>query len=427
METVIKIIQSIQSESGKIAKQTIIKENLSNELFVKIMKFLLNDFIVTGLSKKKISKIIDRYAPHTEIYRLEHALFYLTKNNTGKDSDILAIQSFMSLCPKETQLFLTELLTKTLKIGVSADTWNKLVSIEHKLPVFDVMLAEKYFDNEHKVTDKFIITSKLDGNRAVCINSEDGLTIRTRQGQLYEGLIDIESAFEKLPKGFVYDGELIATNEEGLDSANLYRKTTSIVRKDGIKQNIIFHVFDLIPIEEFENGKSKSPCVRRKLELKNILNECDSEWIVEVQVLYYGSDKSQITYWLNDQISKGLEGVMVNIADAPYVCKRTSNILKVKKMQTVDLEIIGFEEGDGRLSNTLGRINVDYKGNVVGVGSGFSDDDRKFIWENKDTLLGRIVEIQYFEESSNKNDNSLSLRFPVFKCIREIGKDVSYY
>jgi DNA ligase-1 len=96
-------------------------------------------------------------------------------------------------------------------------------------------------------------------------------------------------------------------------------------------------------------------------------------------------------------------------------------------MQTVDLRIIGFEEGDGRLKGTLGRMNVDYKGNICGVGSGFTDEDRTFIWNNRDSLLGRIAEIQYFEESSNAKTGDVSLRFPVFKCIREIGKEVSYY
>ena len=69
---------------------------------------------------------------------------------------------------------------------------------------------------------------------------------------------------------------------------------------------------------------------------------------------------------------------MLNINNAPYECKRTKNLLKLKKMQTCDLEIIGFEEGDGRLKGTLGKVIVDYKGNEVGVGSGYSDADREY-------------------------------------------------
>lgn len=31
------------------------------------------------------------------------------------------------------------------------------------------------------------------------------------------------------------------------------------------------------------------------------------------------------------------------------------------------------------------------------------------------------------EETTNKKDNSLSLRFPVYRELREEGKEVSYY
>ena len=118
---------------------------------------------------------------------------------------------------------------------------------------------------------------------------------------------------------------------------------------------------------------------------------------------------------------------MVNLADAPYECKRTKNILKVKKMQSADLKIIGFEEGDGRLKDTLGKVVVSYKGNKVGVGSGFRDDERSYIWTNQDKLMGKIIEVQYFEESKNSKTNEYSLRFPVFKTIRHDKTEPSYY
>jgi DNA ligase-1 len=92
--------------------------------------------------------------------------------------------------------------------------------------------------------------------------------------------------------------------------------------------------------------------------------------------------------------------------------------MKVKKMNTLDLQIVDFEEGSGRLAGTLGAIHVRYKdGNVVRVGSGFSDILRSQIWANKDKYLYSICEIQYFEETTNA-DGGISLRFPVFKDFR---------
>ena len=85
----------------------------------------------------------------------------------------------------------------------------------------------------------------------------------------------------------------------------------------------------------------------------------------------------------------------------------------------MDLEIVGFEEGEGRLAGTLGAILVRYKdGNVVKVGSGFSDEIRTLIWLEPSDFLGKIVEIQYFEETTNASGGA-SLRFPIFKDFRD--------
>jgi len=118
------------------------------------------------------------------------------------------------------------------------------------------------------------------------------------------------------------------------------------------------------------------------------------------------------------------EGLMLNL-DTPYVCKRTDTILKVKVMQTCDLKVIGFEKGTGRNEDRLGAMIVNYKGYNVGVGSGFSDMDREYIWNHQGEYLGKIVEIQYFEESKNQQ-GGISLRFPVFKKLRLDKTEESY-
>lgn len=118
---------------------------------------------------------------------------------------------------------------------------------------------------------------------------------------------------------------------------------------------------------------------------------------------------------------------MINISNAPYETKRTKNLLKVKAMQDCDLKIIGFEEGTGKNKGTLGAVIVDYKGFKVKVGSGFTDKDREYFWNNATKLLGRVITVQYFEETTNKKGDSSSLRFPVFVELREEGKEVSYF
>ena len=115
---------------------------------------------------------------------------------------------------------------------------------------------------------------------------------------------------------------------------------------------------------------------------------------------------------------------MIN-TDKPYEFKRSKVLQKLKVMSTCDLRVIGFEEGDGKLKGTLGKIICNYKGFDLGVGSGFSEAMRDEVWNNQDKYLSKISEIQYFEETNN-DEGGLSLRFPVFKQWRFDKEEESY-
>jgi DNA ligase-1 len=160
------------------------------------------------------------------------------------------------------------------------------------------------------------------------------------------------------------------------------------------------------------------------MHLSNIFEQYSLPHCKEVKPLYIGNDFSQIEKLKQYSQEQSWEGLMLNL-DTPYVCKRTDTILKVKVMQTADLRIIGFEEGTGKNVGKLGAAIVNYKGFNVGVGSGFSDYDRNYIWNHKEEYLNKIAEIQYFEESKNQ-DGGISLRFPVYKKLRLDKTEESY-
>lgn len=96
------------------------------------------------------------------------------------------------------------------------------------------------------------------------------------------------------------------------------------------------------------------------------------------------------------------------------------------KMNNLDLQIVDYEEGTGRNKGRLGAFVVDFKGNKVKVGSGFSDSERDSFWNDKDDLVGRVITVKYKEISKDKKTGLESLQFPVFCGLREIGKEVSY-
>jgi DNA ligase-1 len=231
-----------------------------------------------------------------------------------------------------------------------------------------------------------------------------------------------------IPDNYVLDGEITLFDYKNYDSKTAYKLAMKITRADSEKHGVKMLVFDGMPLTEWKAQRSMLSWSDRRHMLECMTGfYTDSLVYFELlPILYRGTDTSKILELLESEIARDQEGVMINICDAPYEFKRTWNLMKVKKMNTLDLEIIGFEEGSGRLAGTLGAILVRYKnGNVVKVGSGFSDEMRNRIWNLQSAYFSQIAEIQYFEETTNA-DGGLSLRFPVFKDFRFDKTDADF-
>ena len=425
MQTLIKFkefVNEIRESAARTHKQKVLEKWKENVIILTYLQFAFNPFIVFGISTKKLRKPVGSMHGITGVNSVFNLLEYLKVNNTGSDRIISLCQEFISNISASDESaadLLEELICKDLSIGCDAKTINAV--IPNLIPTFSVQLANKYFDKPKYVEGKkFYLTLKIDGGRIIAIKENGQVSFFTRAGQKYEGLVDLENALSSSiwPDNIVLDGEITLLNSAGLSSKDQYKQTMKITRKDGEKHGIRMLVFDILTLEEFKSQSCEHTYEERRALLESLFYSTHSQYFNLLPVIYAGTDTSEITKCLDAAVDAGEEGIMINIADAPYEFKRTNNLLKVKKMDTLDLEIIGVEEGEGRLAGTLGAILVRYKnGNVVKVGSGFSDWHRNEIWQNQLYYIGKIAEIQYFEETKN-DKGGVSLRFPIFKEVR---------
>jgi len=84
--------------------------------------------------------------------------------------------------------------------------------------------------------------------------------------------------------------------------------------------------------------------------------------------------------------------------------------MKFKTMLSQDCVIQGLYEGEGKHAGRMGGLKlIQENGKQCDVGSGFTDEDRDWIWANPDQVIGRTAEIKYQEETPDG-----ILRFPVF-------------
>lgn len=403
-------------------KQDVLTKYKDDEVIKQYLKIAYDPYTVFGISTKKLSKMarpLDWFHAATVFELFD----YLTAHNTGTLEDVAACQEMM-FCAAELdgtlECLLSDLICKDLSIGCDAKTINSV--IPGLIPTFNVQLAEKYFDKPERVEGKrFALTTKIDGGRIIALKENGSVSFYTRAGQRYEGLVDLENEMlELLPDGICLDGEITLLNNKGIPSKEAYKQAMKITRKDGEKHGVKMLVFDFMSAEQFRNQYCPSDWSARRTTVEAIFG-CAKQplkYFELLTVLYCGTDTSVITKFLDEAIADDQEGIMINICDAKYEFKRTTNLLKVKKMQTMDLQIIDFEEGSGKYANTLGAILVRYKnGNTVKVGSGFTDWLRSEIWNNRSKYLDVICEISYFETSTNA-DGGESLRFPIFKDFR---------
>lgn len=427
-----EVVTKLQATTGRKEKESILSQYKDNESVKTIFQYVYDPYIILGLSKKSLTKqvpVVVEKAP----WDILELLRYLSTHNTGRYTDIAYAQAFINN-NKEYKDLIMDIISKDLRTGVQPTTLNKIFGDEF-IRSFGVQLAQRYFENPQKYLPQgttFILSQKLDGIRCVILKDYNGnVEFFTRQGQPIEGLVELAEEARFLSSGYVYDGELLL-DKDVKESKDLYRETVKVVNSDGEKRGIIFNCFDSISYAEFLKGFDERPTYLRKDFVHKLLQSLNFHYIKEVPNLYLGMDQVEITRWLDQITSEGGEGVMINIADAPYECKRSKYILKVKKFNTADVKVLSLEEGTGANKGRLGAVLVEFlgpdgKSYTCKVGSGFEQSEREYFWKNPDQLQGKIIEIKYFEISNNQENNDYSLRFPTFKSVRFDKDEISMY
>lgn len=452
-----KVISLIQRTSGYNDKLYLLKKNENVPGVKDILRFIYNPYHKTGISTAKLNKALafaqarGSYVMGNEPFvSYQEMIKYLKKYNTGSDADLSMAARFIN-CTKgmyesdvkntfvdlDTVLMVAKaIITQDLQIGVTVKSLNTVYG-EGFIPTVGCMLGTKIGDvPSHKVKWPCIVTEKLDGIRRVLIKENGVCRFYSRSGHLDTGLVELEEEARYLPDNRVYDGELLAKGTF-VDSIALRQATNSIANQKGVKHGLTFNVFDMLPIEEFYAGKSDDSARVRKILLAatfmdesiQYLFDDDNDWpkyiasygthkamsfIRSVPILGFVKNLTDVDPIVASIWARGGEGVMLNTADGFYEIKRSKSLLKVKHTEEAVLTVVDLIEGTGKYEDMLGAVVVEYKGNKLGVGSGFDDAQRYEIWNNPDKYIGKKIEVDTFGESRNQQ-GAVSLNCPIFK------------
>lgn len=274
------------------------------------------------------------------------------------------------------------------------------------MTTFNVMLAhpvgKKEFDK-----DSFI-QPKLDGVR--CYITKDGAFSRNhKQFMNAQHILDeLVPLFAKYPH-VVLDGELYNHNYK--DNFNkiisLVRKQTPSDAERNEAKVIQFHNYDIFMPETPDNSFRYRNESIKNLHKEFTLQYCKTVETHEVSII------ESATEWHKRFLELGYEGSILR-NNKPYENKRSYNLQKFKDFYDTEATIIGWVEGQGKRTGTIGKFLAR---DANGIEFGMPVMDKMPVLEKMydiaEWYIGKTATFTYFQRTP-----SGSYRHPLFKSIR---------
>jgi len=211
---------------------------------------------------------------------------------------------------------------------------------------------------------EWVFETKWDGIRMIAAAERGRLTLHSRNGTIVNDRYPaVATALQKLKRGAVLDGELVAIDRQGVSRFQLLQNA---LRSEA---RLLYCVFDIM----FLGGKDLRglPLLERKDRLRALLPRDP--------LLLFSEHRSRYgTRFFEEAERKGLEGIMAKRADSPYRSgERSADWLKIKAVREQEVVIAGFTE-PRRSRSYFGALVLAVRDGkswryVGRVGTGFSE------------------------------------------------------
>ncbi len=217
----------------------------------------------------------------------------------------------------------------------------------------------------------YLVSEKFDGVRALW----DGKTLRFRSGQT---IAAPPWFLAKLPTQPL-DGELWLGRGRFEELSGFVRK---LHPEDAEWRQIHYMIFEL--------PDAPGPFIARAQRIQEIV--AATEWPQLVAVPQFRvKDRQELKSRLDEVVRAGGEGLMLHLAEAPYLTGRSDVLLKLKLLSDTEAVVVGHIPGKGKYKGMLGALRVQTpNGKQFVIGTGFTDAVRK-----QPPAVGTVVTYTY--------------------------------
>jgi len=450
--SILEILDEIESDSGKIAKQEIIEKYKDDELLKRVFSLAYNPNIVYGI------KIIPDYKTNDEVtVTLSDALDTLddiANRVHNRTEGTAAIVEKLKGMNTEDEVIVKRIIDRSLKMGCGISTINK--AIPKTIPTtpymgaqsFGEVKARKLFKGDKEVE----IDVKMDGRYVNIITKNGVTTMVSRQGknsyvpsknviQNAKFASMFITANNSMDDGLVLNGELMIEGVERYEANGMLASIISIhekelegidVTKDKAKfkkkhmdydkavEKIYVTIWDFIPFYHYINDityylprKERLAIIVKSVPVTNEYIRCVEHKIVKTY--------DEALAYFKELINRGEEGAILKALDGVWIKGKPANQIKMKLEFTCDLKIVGFNEGSkgSKYEGTLGSFQCESSDGLLKADpGGIKDAMRDEFWKTRDALNHSVIEVKCNGISQNSEGN-YSLLHPVFIVTRD--------
>lgn len=219
-----------------------------------------------------------------------------------------------------------------------------------------LLLAETYRGNVDVA--RYLVSEKYDGVRAYW----DGRQLWSRGGNA----INAPAWFVAALPPRKLDGELWLGRGRFEEMSGIARREQP---DDAAWKEVSFMLFELPGAE--------GTFAQRAQRLQDIAAQAGVPWL-KAAGQFRLADRKALRRRLDEVVRAGGEGLMLHLADAPYVSGRSEVLLKVKAWYDAEAKVIAHVPGRGRLRGLMGALRVRAPdGREFSLGSGFTDAQRR--------------------------------------------------
>ena len=414
------VLEEINASTSTTYKVNVLKKYKDSALLRTVLKMAYDKVAYTyGVRPSAVPPI---EACHGSTITLDEGLSILTDLSERVYTGNAAINKLtrtMEVMSDQDREIILKILDRDLKIGIGRTMINKVFSGLIIKPPY--MRCNVFSEKTAKhIKYPAIIQMKADSQYRHVIVDDGGVTFQSRSGEESEYPL-MQEEFEQLPSG-TYVGELLVRGVNDRQTSN-----GLINSKTPPHSDLYMVLWDYIQPVEWSDAKhtnkniKRTPYHERLKFLQSVIPEEGTHYLQVIPSFTVNNIKEALeitTKFMRD----GYEGCVLKDRNNVFKDHTSPTQLKLKIAFSVDVRITGFTPGKARTSRelTFGSLMFETDdGQIKGACSGLTDAQIEEIHANRESWLGRIIEVTANDLTKARDSDYYALSHPRFTVERQ--------